>query len=85
MANEYSIWFENIESPLYSASSARSPWKSIGSFKPKISVYAVVQPLEELGYFAVDLILRELEKQSPLPVRMVMEPSIIERRSVASI
>jgi len=46
---------------------------------------AVVQPLEELGYFAVDLILRELEKQSPLPVRMVMEPSIIERRSVASI
>jgi DNA-binding LacI/PurR family transcriptional regulator len=46
---------------------------------------AVVQPLEELGYFAVDLILRELEKQCPQPIRMIMEPSIIERRSVASI
>jgi LacI family transcriptional regulator len=46
---------------------------------------AVVQPLEELGYFAVDLILRGLEKQSPQPIRMIMEPSIIERRSVASI
>lgn len=46
---------------------------------------AVVQPLEELGYFAMDLILRELEKQSPQPIRMIMEPSIIERRSVASI
>jgi GntR family transcriptional regulator of arabinose operon len=46
---------------------------------------AVVQPLEELGYFAVDLILRELDKRSLQPVRLTMEPSIIERRSVASI
>ena len=46
---------------------------------------AVMQPLEELGYFAVDLILCELEKRSPQPVKLTMEPSIIERRSVASI
>ncbi len=46
---------------------------------------AVVQPLEELGYFAVDLILHELEKRSPQPIKMTMVPSIIERRSVTSI
>jgi GntR family transcriptional regulator of arabinose operon len=46
---------------------------------------AVVQPLEELGYFSVDLILRELEKPSTQPIKMVMEPTIVERRSVAAI
>lgn len=46
---------------------------------------AVVQPLEELGYFSVDLILRELEKKSPQPIKMIMEPSIVERQSVARI
>jgi DNA-binding LacI/PurR family transcriptional regulator len=46
---------------------------------------AVVQPLEELGYFAVDLILREFEKRSPQPINLTLKPSIIERRSVAAI
>jgi GntR family transcriptional regulator of arabinose operon len=46
---------------------------------------AVVQPLEELGYFAVDLTLREIEKRSPQPINLTLKPSIIERQSVAPI
>ena len=46
---------------------------------------AVIQQLEELGYFAVDLILRELDKRSPQPINLTLKPSIIERRSVAAI
>lgn len=48
-------------------------------------ITAVVQPLEDLGYFSVDLILRELEKPSHKPLKMILEPAIVERQSVAQI
>lgn len=48
-------------------------------------ITAVIQPLEELGYFAVDLILRELEKKSHRATKMILEPDIVERQSVARI
>lgn len=48
-------------------------------------ITSVIQPLEGLGYFAVDLILRELEKKSPQPIKMLVEPAIRERQSVAQL
>jgi len=48
-------------------------------------ITAVLQPLEELGYFAVDLILRKLEQENRQAVQMVMEPTIIERESLARV
>ncbi|MCD6123003.1 MAG: substrate-binding domain-containing protein [Spirochaetales bacterium] len=46
-------------------------------------ITAVIQPLEDLGYFAVNLILRELKyKGGEKPIRMVMEPKIAKRLSV---
>lgn len=48
-------------------------------------ITAVIQPLEELGYFVVDLILRELERRSHRPTKMILEPDIVERQSVARI
>lgn len=48
-------------------------------------ITAVVQPLEKLGYLAVDLILRGLEQKSQKPIKMIMETSIPERQSVAQV
>ena len=46
-------------------------------------ITAVIQPLQDLGYFAVNLILRELKYKSlEKPIRMVMEPTIAKRLSV---
>ncbi len=50
-----------------------------------MAITSVVQPLEDLGYFAVDLILRSLGKKIHEPITMVMEPLIVERQSVAKI
>ncbi len=48
-------------------------------------ITAVIQPLEELGYFALDLILRGVGQRSRKSIKMIMEPVIIERKSVAEI
>ena len=48
-------------------------------------ITAVVQPLEKLGYLALDLILRGLEQKSRKLIKMIMETSILERQSVARV
>ncbi len=46
---------------------------------------AVVQPLEEIGELAVDLVLRRLRDPGSKPVRIALEPAIVERASVAAL
>jgi GntR family transcriptional regulator of arabinose operon len=46
---------------------------------------AVVQPLEQIGYYAVDLVLQNLQAADLQPVRMALQPSIVKRQSVAAL
>jgi len=46
-------------------------------------VTAVVQPLEQLGQTAVDLVLRGLDEPQLRHTRIMLKPSIVERQSVA--
>jgi DNA-binding LacI/PurR family transcriptional regulator len=48
-------------------------------------VTAVVQPLEQIGQTAVELVLRGLDGNRVRRSRIVLRPRIVERRSVASL
>ena len=45
----------------------------------------VVQQLENIGFFGVDIILKNLESTIRSPVHMLIEPELVVRRSVAQI
>lgn len=46
---------------------------------------AVVQKLEQLGLFAVEIILNSVDHYSPSPIRMTLEPDLVVRNSVAAV
>ncbi len=48
-------------------------------------ITAVIQPLEEIGYLSVDLIRAKLEKDLKSPIKLLLEPHIVKRSSVAEI
>ncbi len=48
-------------------------------------ITAVVQPLEEIGYLSVDLIRAKFENRLKNPIRLLIQPHLVIRRSVAEI
>ena len=43
----------------------------------------VKQPLDTIGYFGVDIVLKNLESPQTSPVQMILEPELVIRKSVA--